>query len=284
MIHSAEDWCMALIGAVTIEGKLEPGPRPDREDPGSAPPRDRVLGMVPGRPLGMEIGEKADRIPRAGALRSADARARLLHLFIHHEVQAAELFAWAYLLYTDAPSEFRRGLLRLVDDELRHARLYRDRALAHGADYGAFPVRDWFWAKARACTDPRMFVALMGLGFEGANIEHAERFADQFEAAGDLESAKVVERVGREEVAHVRFAARWFTHFDGGDPSVGPDFDRWASALPSPLTPSVMKGKPLQRSQRRRAGLSESFLDALAAAEGRTTAPSPRSPRPGGDR
>ena len=284
MIHSAEDWCMALIGAVTIEGKLEPGPRPDREDPGSAPPRDRVLGMVPGRPLGMEIGEKADRIPRAGALRGADARARLLHLFIHHEVQAAELFAWAYLLYTDAPSEFRRGLLRLVDDELRHARLYRDRALAHGAEYGAFPVRDWFWAKARACTDPRMFVALMGLGFEGANIEHAERFADQFEAAGDLESAKVVERVGREEVAHVRFAALWFTYFDGGDPSVGPDFDRWASALPSPLTPSVMKGKPLQRSQRRRAGLSESFLDALAAAEGTTTAPSHRSPRPGADR
>ncbi len=284
MIDSAEEWCVALIRAVTTESKLAPGPRPELMDPAHAPPREVVLAMEPGRPTGVELGERAERIPRAGALKTADARVRLLHLFLHHEIQAAELFAWAYLLFGDAPPEFRRGLLRLVDDELRHGRLYRDRLRAHGADYGAHPVRDWFWVKAKQCTDPRMFVALLGLGFEGANIEHAERFSGQFEAAGDPESARVVERVGREEVAHVRFAARWFTHFDGGNPDSGPDFDRWAAALPAPLTPSVMRGHPLQRPQRRRAGLSEAFLDGLAAAGSKTTRRSPRSVRPARDR
>ncbi len=277
MSESAERWCLDLIRASTIDGKLDPRPRPDRIDGASAPPEESIRAIEPGRPPWMLLGEKAERIPRAGALRTVEARARLLHLFTHHEIQAAELFAWAFLLFRDAPSEFRRGLLRLVDDELRHARLYRERTRAHGADYGSFPVRDWFWAKARRCADPRMFVALMGLGFEGANIEHAERFSAQLEAAGDLESARVVEGIGREEVAHVRFAARWFTHFDGGDPDDGPDYDRWAAALPEPLTPSVMRGSPLQRERRRRAGLSDAFLDALTAAGSTTSAPSPRS-------
>ena len=39
-----------------------------------------------------------------------------------------------------------------------------------------------------------MFLALMGIGFEGANLEHAERFSRQFEAAGDHESAHLVMR------------------------------------------------------------------------------------------
>ena len=284
MISSAEEWCVAFILSETVEGKLTPGPRPERMDIGGTSTREVILAMEPGRPLGVKSREKAVRIPRAGALRSVEGRARLLHLFLHHEIQAAELFAWAFLLFQDAPSEFRRGLLRLVDDELRHARLYRKRALAHGADYGAYPVRDWFWVKARQCTNPRMFVALMGLGFEAANIEHSERFSGQFEAAGDLESARVVERIGREEVAHVRFAARWFTYFDAGDPENGPDFDRWAAALPAPLTPSVMRGEHLQRQQRRRAGLSEAFLDALAAAGSTTSERSPRSRGPARDR
>ena len=276
MTDSAEGWCLELIGATTVDDKVEPRPRPDHIDPLSAPSMAAVRAVEPGRPPGVDPGDRAERIPKAGALRSADARARLLHLFVHHEIQAAELFAWAFLLFRNAPDEFRRGLLRLVDDELRHARVYRQRLLAHEKDYGDFPVRDWFWAKARLCLDERMFVALMGLGFEGANIEHAERFSCQFQEAGDPESARVIKTVGREEVAHVRFAARWFTFFDGEASPDGPDFERWAAALPAPLTPSLMRGTPLQRRERRRAGLSDAFLDALAEAGGATNTRSPR--------
>lgn len=279
-MRSAEEWCTALISTRDIDAKLEPATRPEEIVPEAAPSLADVLAMGPGRPSTFTITDRAERIPKPGALREASARAKLLHLFVHHEVQAAELFAWAFLRFRSAPEEFRRGLLRLVDDELRHARLYRERLRAHGQDYGDHAIRDWFWLKARDCQGPVNFVALMGLGFEGANIEHAERFTGQFAAAGDAESARVVERVGREEVAHVRFAARWFTHFDGGDPDEGPDFERWAASLPAPLTPSVMRGTPLQREPRSRAGLSEAFLDGLAAAGSTTTGASPRRANP----
>jgi hypothetical protein len=43
------------------------------------------------------------------------------------------------------------------------------------------------------------------------------------------------------------------------------NFDAWRLALPAPLTPMLMRGKPLQREARLRAGQSETFLDELEA-------------------
>ncbi len=68
------------------------------------------------------------------------------------------------------------------------------------------------------------------------------------------------EQVGREEIAHVRFAARWFRTFQG-DLS----FSAWEAALPSPLSPMVMRGRPLHRPWRLAAGLDDTFLDLLEA-------------------
>ena len=43
------------------------------------------------------------------------------------------------------------------------------------------------------------------------------------------------------------------------------DYDTWAAALPAPLTPSVLQGRPLNRAARLAAGLDEPFLERLAA-------------------
>jgi uncharacterized ferritin-like protein (DUF455 family) len=66
--------------------------------------------------------------------------------------------------------------------------------------------------------------------------------------------------VGEEEVAHVAFAAHWFEKLGGPL-----DFGSWLEALPAPLSPMVMRGKPLSRERRTRAGLSARFLDELEA-------------------
>ena len=63
-------------------------------------------------------------------------------------------------------------------------------------------------------------------------------------------------------VAHVRFAARWFCAFSG-QPERALDFGAWRDALPPPLTPALLHGRPLNRAARLRAGLSPEFLDAL---------------------
>ena len=76
---------------------------------------------TPGRPAELVVVAHADKM-RGLAVQSG--RARALHTFLHHELQAAELMAWAVLAFPDAPRAFRRGLLRIALDEVRHMRLY----------------------------------------------------------------------------------------------------------------------------------------------------------------
>jgi uncharacterized ferritin-like protein (DUF455 family) len=65
--------------------------------------------------------------------------------------------------------------------------------------------------------------------------------------------------VGEEELPHVRFGLQWFKRFTGGD-----GFERWAEHLPPTRRPWLMNGPSLDRAARRRAGLPDEFLDALA--------------------
>lgn len=259
---SAAAWCLALLRAERLEGKLEPPPPPDLDRPGAleaeAPPR-RLAG--PARPPDWVLLDKAEKRPSAGALRRPEPRARLLHTCLHHELQAAELFAWAFLCFPETPREFRAGLLRLAREELEHAGLYRLRLRALGFEFGAFGMRDWFWQRARGCRTPLEFVALMGLGLEGGNLEHGARLCQQFRAAGDEDSARVFERIQREEIGHVAFGRLWFERFVGAPL----EFEAWRRALPPPLSPALLKGRPLNRAARRQAGLSAPFLDALEA-------------------
>ena len=166
------------------------------------------------------------------------------------------------LAFPDTPEAFRGGLVGIARDEIRHMRLYREAIERLGHRFGDFAVRDWFWERVPSCATPASFVAVMGLGVESANLEHTASFAARFREAGDEEGARVQELVGREELAHVRFGARWFEHFTGGL-----DFDAWRRLLPPPLSPLLMRGKPIARKARRRAGQPEAFIDALDAWE-----------------
>lgn len=231
--------------------------RPPRPFELSPAPRPEVR---PGRDPSLEIQARATKTPRPGALVRPQARAEVLHRFLHHELQAAELCAWAVLAYPDAPERLRRGLLAIARDELRHAGLYLQQVRRLGHDYGSFPVRDWFWERVPTASGIVEFLALVALGLEGGNLEHARDFAERLERAGDREAAATVAQVGEEEIAHVRFGRRWFERL------AGPlEFEAWTARLPPPLTPLVLRGKPLHRSARRRAGQPEAFLDALEA-------------------
>jgi uncharacterized ferritin-like protein (DUF455 family) len=248
-----ERWAWDYVLGTSLDEKLAPPPVPARwEEP-------RVARRIdaPGRPPELDVGARADK---TRGLRSPRGRARALHTFFHHELQAAELMLWALLAFPETPEEFRRGLIRIAEDEIRHMRLYREQIVRLGHDVGDFPVRDWFWTRVPTCVDATSFVAVMGLGLESANLDHSASYAARFREAGDEDGARVQEIVGREEIAHVRFGAQWFARFAGEL-----SFDRWQRALPPPLSPLLMRGTPLQRDARRRAGQPEPFLDELEA-------------------
>ena len=253
-----EAWCLELL--LDRGTKLCFRPPATESASWETSPRARRIER-PGRAAHLRTTSRSPRTPRPSALREISARAKLVHTFLHHEIQAAELFAWAVLAFPETPRTFRAGLVRLCGEELVHARLYEDHLGRLGARYGDYAVRDWFWERGRA-HDPLQFVAFQGLGLEGANLEHSARFGEAFRAAGDEEGARILDRVGREEIAHVAFARRWFETFSGAPLS----YANWAQALPAPLSPSVLRGVPLNLPARRAAGFDDAFLDALAAA------------------
>jgi uncharacterized ferritin-like protein (DUF455 family) len=247
-------WAFDYVRAGDLATKLERAPVSAPLDPS---PVARVIDR-PGRPPELVVVTRAAKSPGPEALRSPERRAQLAHTFFHHELQAAELMAWALLAFPDAPPAFRRGLARIADDEIRHMALYRDYLRALGSDVGAFPVRDWFWQRVPSAQTPLAFVSVMGIGFEGGNLDHTARFAARFRAIGDEEGARLQERIGEEEIPHVAFALHWFERWTGTT-----ELGAWADALPAPLSPLVMRGDPLNRADPRRAGMTDGFLDEL---------------------
>jgi uncharacterized ferritin-like protein (DUF455 family) len=253
---TAERWAWDYIAARVARDKLALPPRRLRWE---TPPMSRRVER-PGRPPELSLTNRSPKTPRPGALHVPERRALLVHTFLHHELQAAELMCWAVLTYADAPRAFRRGLMGIASDEIRHLRMYRAHLERLGFAWGDFPVRDWFWERVPRCADAASFVATMGMGFEGGNLDHTTRFAAAFRAAGDERGAALVERVGVEEVAHVRFALRWYRRFTGDEA-----LERWARHLPPPLSPLLMRGRVLDRDRRRKAGMTSRFVDALAS-------------------
>jgi len=251
---TVERWAWDYVHADSLDGKLSPPAVPDAWEPEVAPVRRLD---APGRPSELRVVPKA---VKTRGLAAPIGRARALHTFFHHELQAAELMAWAVLAFPDTPRDFRRGLVRIAHDEIRHMHLYAGHIARLGFALGQFPVRDWFWERVPGCADAASFVATMGLGIESANLEHSASFAARFREAGDEEGARLQEVVGSEEIGHVRFGARWFQFFTSTL-----DFETWRRALPAPLSPLLMRGRPLQREARLRAGQSERFVDELEA-------------------
>ena len=251
--QTVEAWARRLLAAGSPAAALSVG------GPPAATGAD-VRDEDPGRParIGPDLGPRTKRSFRRSSLAHPRGRAELLARFAHHELQAAELMAWACLRFGRSPRPFRLGLARIAGEELEHAALLRARVVELGFDPEEFVQRDWFWERVPTVTTPGAFCAVMGLGLEAANLEHAELWAARLESAGDPQSAALQRRIGAEEVAHVRFGRVWFERFEG--PLA---FEAWRQRLPAPLTPSVFRGRRLAREARKDAGLTDEFIDLL---------------------
>lgn len=262
MSDSVESWLSAYVAATDWGHKYAPPPCPRVWAPPSAAPV--AAPDAPGRPPELWTRPRT-KTPRRASLHIPRKRAHLFHILMHHELQAAELMAWAILRFRAAPSSFRRGLLKIMHDELRHLRMYADHISALGFAVGDFPVNDWFWRRVPQVETPVAFVSLMGMGLEGRNLDHVKEYHQALLDAGDAVAAEIHAQVGREEVPHVAFGIRWFRRFTAA-PEDGPlVFRRWADALVPPLSPRMMQGATINRAARIQAGFDDAFLEDLAS-------------------
>lgn len=250
--QTVEAWAREYILSSSLGVKLAPPPAPKLWE---ATPAPCDVGR-PGRPPELRPATRGSEVP--DQLAPASARAKLLHAFFHHELQAAELMCWALLRFADAEPEFRAGLLRICNDEIRHMNAYRAEIERLGFHVGEFAVRDWFWRRIPTCASKLEFVSVMSMGLEAANLEHAPYFGARLRAAGDERAAQLQDLIAREELLHVRFGVRWFARWTGGQ-----SFEAWQAALPPPLTPLMMRGKRFDARARERAGMAPEFVGAL---------------------
>jgi uncharacterized ferritin-like protein (DUF455 family) len=250
-----EAWALDFLSEGRLERKFELAPPPRDTEP-NAPERRHLR---PARSDELSAARAKAKTPGPEALRAPERRARVVHTFLHHELQAAELMCWAIVAYPRAPAAFRTGLAKIAREEVRHMGMYAEHLERLGHRFGDFPVRDWFWDRIPSAPTEAHFVATMGMGFEGGNLDHALRFARRFRSVGDETGAKLQETIFEEEIPHVRFALGWFRRLTGES-----DFASWVRHLPPPLSPMVMRGDPLEHEGRARAGFSKAFVDELA--------------------
>ncbi|HKI05644.1 MAG TPA: DUF455 family protein [Thermoanaerobaculia bacterium] len=253
------DFARTVLFTEDVDLKLAPPPGGLTDlDPG---PPLRVL--EPGRPPDLRFASGVE-VPSIEGMPDSAQRPRILHALANHELQAAELFAWALLAFPGAPADFRRGLLRILEDEQRHTRMYIARVEDAGARFGDFPVNGYFWGKVETITTPLRFLCAMSLTFENANLDHTLDYAEAARRAGDLKTAAVIERVHLDEIEHVRFGWTWLQVFKPEDESA---WDAYRSNLTWPLRPKRARGRSFDREGREAAGLDAEFIRRLEQGE-----------------
>lgn len=217
---------------------------------------------LPGRSSRLAFSKEKVRFPGKGALAHDENKALAFHFFANHELLALEMMAAALLVYphdTEAGVRFKKDLIATMKDEQKHLKLYLVRMKELGIEFGDFPLNDFFWRQTPTLSTPERFYALMALTFESANLDFASYYAEIFRELGDEKSAKTMDIVLEDEIAHVARGAKWLERADGGN-------DLWQfyiDNLPPLLTAHRAKGIMYKKELRSRCGLSADFVQKL---------------------
>jgi uncharacterized ferritin-like protein (DUF455 family) len=258
---TVREFCLHLLESPRLEDKLASPRETDGawladDDPGAP-----VFVDAPARTDGLQMRSGSRRLPKMHELKDPAARVVSLERFAHHELTAIELFAWALLLFPEAPAPMRRGLLITLEEEQLHLQLYLRRLEELGGGLGERPLSDYLWRHVGAIRDASdpvgAFLSAVGLTFEQANLDYAAMYTEAFAKAGDDVSADIMRRVHDDEIGHVQLAATWLRRLRETDDLVR----AYEDTVPFPLGASRAKGRRFDDEARRAAGLDEAFID-----------------------
>ncbi len=179
-------------------------------------PSDPAAPAMPARPARPRLAPPMN-VPRRG-LGTPEGRIALLHAIAHIEFNAIDL---AFDMIARFSPEIRAlGLderafahdwLRVGADEARHFELVRQRLNALGADYGDLAAHGGLWdaaAKTQSSLIARLVVAPLILEARGLDVTPG--MINRLTAAGDRDSAGVLQIIYDEEINHVATGGRWF--------------------------------------------------------------------------
>lgn len=252
-------FAQTVLFATSLEEKLRAADALTDDEPGAS------LGTpaMPGRPVDLRLrkdGVRA-RFPAADKLVDEEQRGRLLHFFANHELLATELMALVLLKFPEAPKAFRRGIVRTLQEEQLHTSWYLRRMEACGVRFGDFPLNRFFWDAIAPMESPLDYVTRLSLTFEQANLDYSRHYAALMKQAGDTETADILDRIYRDEIAHVGYGLKWFRRWKEAGTS---DWEAYKRRLPFPLSPARGRGTvAFNRKGRQEAGLEPGFIQEI---------------------
>lgn len=268
MSETLREYAERVLLSCRLEEKLALPEELYDPDPGAA----RTTPAAPGRPRELQFSPTDERVSFPGVhdLAREERRGLLLHFFANHELLAAELMALVLLKFPEAPADFRLGVARTLADEQRHTRIYLRRMRECGVEFGRYPVNAFFWNCIASMESPLDYVRRLSLTFEQANLDFSRYYAEQFRRIGDEATARLFDRIYRDEIGHVGYGLHWFRRWKVAGSS---DWDAFRRGLCFPLSPIRAKADPFNAEGRRAAGFDEEFirhLKVFSQSRGRT--------------
>ena len=268
--QTLSEFAERVLFSDSLEEKLAP-PGGDLADSIDARASKLVGAPAPGRPAGLIWRDRSgdarhNKLPSAPSLVDDERRGELLHFFANHELLATELMALVLLKFPDAPDGFRRDVLATLREEQLHTKWYLGRMAQCGVSLGDLPVSGYFWNSVAPMESPLDYVTRLSLTFEQANLDYARHYAEIMREAGDSRTAKILDRIYRDEIGHVGAGLKWFRRWKTEGRS---DWDEFRRQLIFPLSPSRAKanGGIFNSKGRLNAGLDEEFVRSLASFE-----------------
>lgn len=193
--------------------------------------------------------------------KSQEGRARLIHAIVHIEFSAINLALDHAARFPGMPCEYYADWIGVADEEAEHFTLLRARLRELGHDYGDFPAHAGLWEMAeKTAHDVLARMALVPRLLEARGLDATPPIQARLEAAGDIESARLLDIILRDEIGHVGLGDRWFRKLcavAGRDPESS--FREFLSQYQAPWPQS-----PMNTAARLAAGFSAAELAELA--------------------
>jgi uncharacterized ferritin-like protein (DUF455 family) len=171
---------------------------------------DTAMPTRPARPDRPEL-LPPNRMPRRGK-GNVGNRIALIHAIAHIEYVAIDLaFDLVGRFGALFPRAFADDWMRVGAEEAMHFALLDRRLRQLGSFYGALPAHDGLWEAAEATAgDALARLAIVPMVLEARGLDVTPQMITRLEAAKDLQSAKILERILQDEVNHVAAGVRWF--------------------------------------------------------------------------
>ena len=230
---------------------------------------DTPMPDAPRRPDKPEL-LAPNRMPRRGKAGSDKGRIALLHALAHIEFAAIDLaFDMAGRFGGQFPRAFVDDWMKVGADEAMHFALLDRRLRQIGSHYGALPAHDGLWeAAANTAHDAMARLAVVPMVLEARGLDVTPQMVERLLTAGDDASARILQCIYQDEIAHVGFGSKWFDWgFRNAVETACQECESPANLWVSLISRHFRRGlkPPFNDSARHQAGLTLEFYGELAS-------------------